>query len=205
MSEALTRLGADPGNSPQRNYVVGRLRKLGISISHFEREGVRWTKEILQSAVTASTSMNEVLRRLGVELVGGQHTHISRRVRALGIDTSHFSPQARTDSPLSNPRRRSPEEILVENDSPHARRTPSSRLKRALLELGLPDQCALCGCESVWRGRPLPLEVDHIDGNWRDTQRENLRLLCPNCHATTDSYRRSGRSVRSTDLSRGPC
>ncbi|MFD8969587.1 HNH endonuclease [Streptomyces sp. NPDC059568] len=201
LSEALTKLEVDPKASSRRRYISERMKKLGVDTSHFEREGVRWTKEILESAVAASTNMNEVLRRLGVELVGGQHTHISRRVKALGIDTSHFDPYRQTRTRPGNRRPRSAQEILIEDNSTHARRAPSWRLKQALLELGLPESCALCGCEVMWQGHPLPLEVDHIDGNWRNNRIQNLRFLCPNCHSTTDTYRRSGeprRAARTT-------
>ncbi|MFJ9434722.1 HNH endonuclease signature motif containing protein [Streptomyces sp. NPDC101490] len=188
LTEALERLGVDP-RSASRRYVRDRMRKLGVDTSHFEREGSRWTREVLAEAVAASTNMCEVLRRLGVEVVGGQHTHISRRVRAYGIDTSHF----RAPSGRGRPRRpRTPEVLLVEQTGPRARRVPSERLVRALTESGVPKRCASCGNEAVWRGRPLPLEVDHIDGDWRDNRIGNLRFLCPNCHSTTDTYRGRG-------------
>ncbi|MGW5214683.1 HNH endonuclease signature motif containing protein [Streptomyces sp. NPDC004051] len=193
LSEALVRLGVDPKSST-RAYVRERMSKLGVDVSHFEREGVRWTREVLQAAVSASTNMCEVLRRLGLEVVGGHHTHISRRIKAYGIDTSHFTPAVRTERQRYNQRRRTAAEILVEDTSVHARRIPSSRLKRAIRELGLDERCALCGIEPVWLGEPLPLEVDHIDGNWRNNRIENLQLLCPNCHSTTDTYR--GRGMR---------
>ena len=45
----------------------------------------------------------------------------------------------------------------------------------------------------------IPLEIDHIDGNWENTKEENLRVLCPNCHSLTPTYgslNRSGRPTR---------
>ncbi|MGX5210122.1 HNH endonuclease signature motif containing protein [Streptomyces violaceus] len=189
LSEALGRLGVDPRSSTRR-YVFERMKKLGVDVSHFERDGVKWTRDVLERAVAASTNMCEVLRHLGLEVVGGHHTHISRRVKAYGIDTSHFQVPTRRGKPW---RPRTPEALLVQQPDDRARRVPSDRLKWAMTALGVADQCALCGTEAVWRGRPLPLEVDHIDGSWRDNRIENLRFLCPNCHSTTDNYRGRGK------------
>jgi hypothetical protein len=187
LTEALVRLGVDPRSST-RAYIRERMKRLGVDTSHFEQEGVKWTRDILQAAVSASTNMCEVLRHLGLDVVGGHHTHINRRIKAYGIDTSHF----RTPSS----RARKAKSILVEQPPARARRIDGSRLKRAMIGEGAEDRCALCGIEPMWLGEPLPLEVDHIDGNWRNNRLENLRMLCPNCHSTTDSYR--GRGARLT-------
>ena len=41
----------------------------------------------------------------------------------------------------------------------------------------------------TWLGNPIPLELDHINGDAGNNKFENLRLLCPNCHATTPTHK----------------
>ena len=52
---------------------------------------VTYTRELLAEAVANSTSVNGVVRYLGLRQAGGTHTHISRRLKHYGIDTSHFT------------------------------------------------------------------------------------------------------------------
>jgi len=48
--------------------------------------------------------------------------------------------------------------------------------------------CNKCNL-SEWLGEPIPLEMEHIDGNRKNNLRENLEGLCPNCHAQTPTYK----------------
>lgn len=49
-------------------------------------------------------------------------------------------------------------------------------------------ECSIC-FYSLWQGRKIPLEVDHKDGNSENNSEGNLRLICPNCHAQTPTYK----------------
>ena len=55
-------------------------------------------------------------------------------------------------------------------------------------EFGYLHQCSQCGLDE-WNELPIPLELDHANGNNRDARLHNLWLLCPNCHAQTPTWR----------------
>ncbi len=69
-----------------------------------------------------------------------------------------------------------------------------TKIRKKLLREGLkPYRCENCGL-STWLNGPIPLELHHIDGNKTHNTLENFQLLCPNCHALTNSYR--GKNVK---------
>lgn len=49
-------------------------------------------------------------------------------------------------------------------------------------------KCVECGITDTWNGKPITLQVDHIDGNNSNNDFGNLRYLCPNCHTQTHTW-----------------
>ena len=70
----------------------------------------------------------------------------------------------------------------------------SNKLRNRLIVEGYKEaKCESCGNDQ-WMGQQISLEVDHINGISNDHRLENLRILCPNCHAQTDTYR--GKNIK---------
>jgi len=68
------------------------------------------------------------------------------------------------------------------------------KLKQRLYKAGLKENvCDICGIDS-WIGAQLNCELDHIDGDRTNHKFVNLRIICPNCHSQTKTFR--ARNIR---------
>ena len=114
-----------------------------------------------------------------------------------------------TDSELKGavaaepPRAKRPLHLLLQRGSAYH----SDKLRRRLIAEGVFEaRCAACGL-THWRGGRIPLELDHIDGDRENNELHNVRLVCPNCHALTPTYRgrnkRLKRTLRQSDSQPG--
>ncbi|WP_082612282.1 MULTISPECIES: HNH endonuclease signature motif containing protein [unclassified Nocardioides] len=131
----------------------------------------RWSDEELEAAVRSSLSLATV----------------RGAIAASGLDTSHFGGQAWSKGIVRGPRR--PIDDYLSNRFPIS----SSNLKMRLVrEEIFVAQCNKCG-GTEWMGQPMPLELEHRDGNSCNNVLANLELLCPNCHAQTPTCRSRNR------------
>lgn len=144
----------------------------------------KFTTEILKEAVKCSQNFCDVARYLGTKAEGSRVQHLRDRIKKEGIDHSHFTGRR---SFFVSRNKLSPEEVLVK-DRLNGRRESGKKIRRALLEIGVQENCALCGQGTIWNEKPITLHVDHINGESTDNRIENLRLLCPNCHSQTETH-----------------
>lgn len=209
--EVHARLGLKPSGG---SYSAVRIRvaELELDVSHFEprrrtakprrppgqaaggsRGSVieRIAPQDLRAAVEASQSIRETLGRLGIGISGSSYAAIKAAMRRHGIDRSHFRGQGWALGTRGAVRNGAPplEEMLIK-DSPHP--CTSGLRKRLLKESVKEHRCEVCGL-SDWCGMRIPLQLDHLNGDRRDNRLENLRVVCPNCHAQTETW--CGRNI----------
>lgn len=147
-----------------------------------------WTDAQLIEAVHQSVTVKEVGTRLGLAR-SNNYAHLWRHVKRLQLSVAHFlgSGWARGKS-FSEVRAKPLQYVLCDNSA-----YDSDFLRRRLIRKGLKKaQCELCRIIK-WRGKPAPLQLDHINGNPTDNRLINLRILCANCHAQTPTWGRKKR------------
>jgi len=161
----------------------------------------KFTKQELETAVQQSTSIRQVLQKLGLIGAGGNYATIHRWCTKWNINTSHFLGQGHNKGSTRNNGYRGPSgiplsELLVEVPKYHV---TSHKLKKRLINQGLfTHKCYKCE-RTEWFENPIPLELEHINGNHNDNRIENLTLLCPNCHALTPTYRGKNKKCSGRD------
>ncbi|MCT2591232.1 HNH endonuclease [Streptomyces sp. N2-109] len=181
-------------DSRSRSTLRRMLTEHGVDLSHFTHFRKYIAPDDLRSAVAQSSSYAEVMRRLELAVNDANHRHLQRRTVQLGFDRSHFTRTARRRPQPVGAQSVAGEVLRVQ--PPGSVRTNHTRLRRALEEIGIGYLCTGCGNPGEWQGVSMTLQIDHINGDWRDNRRQNLRYLCPNCHAITDTWCGRGRGGR---------
>lgn len=136
-------------------------------------------------AAQASLSIAGMCKYFGLRPCGGNYKIMHKAIQEFNLNISHFTGQGWNTGLKFKPFEAKPiENILVINSN-----YQSYKLKRRLIQEGFKENiCERCKL-SEWQGLPIPLELHHKNGNNRDNRLENIVLLCPNCHALTESYR----------------
>lgn len=142
-----------------------------------------WTDQQLISIIQRSTSVREVLIQLALKPSGGNYSTIKSAILSLQIDVSHFVGKGWSKG-KSLQAKRPIEDYLSNKQSIQSFKLKNRLLKEKILQA----QCSNCFL-TQWLSEPIPLELDHINGDNADNSLSNLRLLCPNCHAKTSTYR----------------
>lgn len=144
---------------------------MGKRISCKDEEIVRASEETTSASAAAAS-------------LGIQYGTYKRHAIRLGVFKTNQSGVG-TSKPILDDRKINLDEILAGKHPQYQ----SNKLRQRLLKEGIKKhKCEACGI-TEWLDHPAPLELDHIDGNRHNHKLDNIRLLCPNCHSQTDTYR----------------
>lgn len=162
-----------------------KLAKYNIDSSHFEKrfDGKytkinKLTKEQITDIVAKNDKWMDIMKAF--RYTSCAHVrYIQAKLVNLGINFDHV------DQEYDPPKNLIPLADVLVNDSTY---NNMSKLRlRLQRELGWEHRCVVCN-NTEWNGRAIPIQIDHINGDHYDNRIENLRFLCPNCHAQTDTY-----------------
>ncbi|MCX5746679.1 MAG: HNH endonuclease signature motif containing protein [Proteobacteria bacterium] len=187
-----------PATGGNYRMMGARIRIVGIDIAHFAASTIAARcaaipRATLEAVIPRCLSVAQVLATLALPLEGRAHRELTRRIRALELDTTHFRGRgwSRGETSASHPsiarantrKRWSDDAVFVENST----FLDGRGLARRLRAMGRAFRCSWCGIQE-WRGAALVLHLDHVNGISNDNRVENLRFLCPNCHSQTETY-----------------
>jgi 5-methylcytosine-specific restriction endonuclease McrA len=145
-----------------KSTVAFHARRLGRPVD--DRFNRRYDWDAVQKAHDSGLRAGECCRRFG----------FSKGTWTAAVKRGVITPRSRL-IPL--------EKLLV-----RGRRTSRGHLKQRLLAAGLKEErCEECRLTD-WRGRAIGLQLHHRNGDGKDNRLENLQILCPNCHAQTDTW-----------------
>jgi 5-methylcytosine-specific restriction endonuclease McrA len=133
--------------------------------NYTDEDIIRFAKEV--------KSIAGLLRKLNLKVVGGNYANIKRNLQRLDIDTSHWTGQGWN------------KDAQTKDWQDY---TKGAYLKPHLIKLK-GHKCERCN-NTEWLNEIIPLELHHKDGVKSNNNLDNLQLLCPNCHAFTDNYRK---------------
>lgn len=145
----------------------------------------KYTIEQVKNAVKGSKSWRQTAFTLGLNGdAGGNTKTLKKLAEKNGIDFSHFLGKR------INLGRKTWNHIPLEDWLKKGVIVKSTYLKKKLISAGIIDNiCVECELHDNWNGLPIELELDHIDGDKSNNLLDNLRLLCPNCHSQTPTFR----------------
>ena len=126
---------------------------------------------------------------LAAKKVGMAYTTFIKKAKRLGCyKPNQCKKGVKCNEVYGFPKNRIPTEDILAGKYPNI---ATYKLKLRLIREGyLEDKCSICGWDKKSDGREFtPCELDHINGNPTDHRLENLRIICPNCHSLTETYR----------------
>lgn len=152
---------------------------------------INWNRRTYSEEQFIEAWMNEpsfaaIARKLGLTIFGSTYSTLKSTARELNLPEIERNGGAWSKGKKVTC---NPPKPLIQYLTPNTK-VGSSFLKQRLFKENVFEKKCYnpeCGI-SEWLGKPVPLHLDHIDGDNQNNCLANLRILCMNCHGQTDTY-----------------
>lgn len=146
----------------------------------YDKKFPDWREKVVNAAKNSNSAS------AAAALLGVKYTTYKKYATEYGCFTTNQSGKGQSKN-----REGIPLQEILEGKHPQYQ---SNKLRKRLISEGiLEHKCNNCGL-LTWLDKPIPLELEHKDGNSSNHKLNNLELLCPNCHSFTSTYR--GKNTR---------
>lgn len=140
-----------------------------------------YTEQELREAASSSYTLADTLRKLNIDTTANHYKTLRVRIKQYNIDISHFKGCSWAKHHTFG-FKRDINEYLSNKKSINSHNLKNRLISEKIFE----HKCYNCN-NKTWNNQPIPIELHHINGNPKDNSLLNLQILCPNCHAQTDT------------------
>lgn len=165
---------------------IGMVKKIRVSCSNCGKETlVRRTihEERESKKFFCCHSCSASYNNLGVRRHGNPVEVVCRNCGKMTRNSLWCSPKCKVEGGWKEKKRKIRESGVIQfGVEEHNRRIA----KRFLIEIK-GHQCEVCKL-TEWMGQPIPLVLDHVDGNAMNYSVDNVRLVCGNCNMQSETF-----------------
>jgi hypothetical protein len=146
------------------------------------------SKEQIEQYAKESNNWKDLMIKCGYTNFGCR-SYLKKKLQLFNINIEHFT--------VNRHNKKYTTDDIFKKNSTYCSMT---RIKMILIrDYNWKHECSSCKL-SEWKDQKIPIEIDHINGEHTDNRIENLRFLCPNCHALTDTYK--GKNIKNKEHSK---
>lgn len=138
-------------------------------------------EELLRIIAKDSNTIFELITKFGCTTKSAHYNTVKKYLKLHNIDISHFVWSRKGKF------KREIKDVLIKN---YKGIGCNKKIKKYLYDSGIKkEECELCGLKpNEWKTGKISLILDHIDGINNNNEITNLRIICPNCDSTLDTY-----------------